>query len=215
MVELKEKTVEELRKMASKKKIEGRSKMNKAQLVRALQKKSLPKKRKMKGGVVIDGVDYNPDRFNFIFRLLLTPSTNNTQHPRVYMIPIVNNLFNMTTIDEILQIPYYLIININANDFLRLRRNTFEIIHSLSNPPEYISRGIIRSMRLEISRFNINENVFFIQDNHGNYRIFDLSICRNEYGQDFAGYQAKLAQLGLGDEQRLFPINQAHQPGQA
>ncbi len=36
MVELKEKTVEELRKMTSKKKIEGRSKMNKAQLVRAL-----------------------------------------------------------------------------------------------------------------------------------------------------------------------------------
>jgi hypothetical protein len=42
MVQLKEKTVEELRKMASKKKIEGRSKMNKAQLVRALSK--------MKGG---------------------------------------------------------------------------------------------------------------------------------------------------------------------
>lgn len=38
MVQLKEKTVEELRKMASKKKIEGRSKMNKAQLIRALSK---------------------------------------------------------------------------------------------------------------------------------------------------------------------------------
>ncbi len=44
MVELKEKTVEELRKMASKKKIEGRSKMNKAQLVRALQKNHQVKK---------------------------------------------------------------------------------------------------------------------------------------------------------------------------
>ncbi len=108
MVELKEKTVEELRKMASKKKIEGRSKMNKAQLVRALQKKSSSKKiirKKMKGGVVVAGVDYNPERFNFI-RSLLTPSTNNTQHPNVYMIPIVNNLFNMTTIDEILQFHY-------------------------------------------------------------------------------------------------------------
>ncbi len=58
MVELKEKTVEELRKMASKKKIEGRSKMNKAQLVRALKKTSSEKKtmkrRKMKGGALTE-----------------------------------------------------------------------------------------------------------------------------------------------------------------
>ena len=52
MVELKEKTVEELRKMASRKKIEGRSSMNKAQLVRALQKCTTTKKRKMKGGAL-------------------------------------------------------------------------------------------------------------------------------------------------------------------
>lgn len=53
MVELKEKTVEELRKMASRKKIEGRSKMNKAQLVRALQKcKTTTEKRKIKGGAL-------------------------------------------------------------------------------------------------------------------------------------------------------------------
>ncbi len=56
MVELKEKTVEELRKMASRKKIEGRSKMNKAELVRALKKKSTTKKtmkrRKMRGGAL-------------------------------------------------------------------------------------------------------------------------------------------------------------------
>jgi hypothetical protein len=43
-----EKTVEELKKMASKKKIEGRSKMNKAALVRALKKSS--KSKKMRGG---------------------------------------------------------------------------------------------------------------------------------------------------------------------
>ncbi len=49
MIELKDKTVEELRKMASKKKIEGRSKMNKAELVRALKKKISSKK--MKGGI--------------------------------------------------------------------------------------------------------------------------------------------------------------------
>ncbi len=58
MVELKKKTVEELRKMASKKKIEGRSKMNKAQLVRALKKTSSGKKtmkrKKMKGGDLTD-----------------------------------------------------------------------------------------------------------------------------------------------------------------
>jgi hypothetical protein len=48
MVELKDKTVEELRKMASRKKIEGRSKMNKSELVRALKKKNSSKK--MKGG---------------------------------------------------------------------------------------------------------------------------------------------------------------------
>ncbi len=58
MVELNDKTVEELRKMASRKKIEGRSKMNKAQLVRALKKCSLTKKtvkrRKMKGGALTD-----------------------------------------------------------------------------------------------------------------------------------------------------------------
>ncbi len=46
---LKDKTVEELRKMASRKKIEGRSKMNKAELVRALKKKT--SSRKMKGGM--------------------------------------------------------------------------------------------------------------------------------------------------------------------
>ena len=52
MVELKEKTVEELRKMASKKKVEGRSKMNKTELVKAL-KKSI-KRRKMNGGALTE-----------------------------------------------------------------------------------------------------------------------------------------------------------------
>ncbi len=58
MTELKEKTVEELRKMASRKKIEGRSKMNKTELVRALKKKSSTKKtmkrRKMRGGALTE-----------------------------------------------------------------------------------------------------------------------------------------------------------------
>jgi hypothetical protein len=58
MVDLKDKTVEELRKMASRKKIEGRSKMNKAELVRALKKKSTTKKtmkrKKMRGGALTE-----------------------------------------------------------------------------------------------------------------------------------------------------------------
>ncbi len=56
MVELKEKTVEELRKMASRKKIEGRSKMNKEELVKALKKKTSTKKtvkrRRIRGGAI-------------------------------------------------------------------------------------------------------------------------------------------------------------------
>ena len=48
MVELKEKTVEELRKMASRKKIEGRSKMNKEELVKALKKKTSTSKKMIK-----------------------------------------------------------------------------------------------------------------------------------------------------------------------
>ncbi len=58
MVELKEKTVEELRKMASRKKIEGRSKMNKAELIKALKKTSSSKKtmkrRIMRGGALTE-----------------------------------------------------------------------------------------------------------------------------------------------------------------
>ena len=73
MVELKDKTVEELRKMASKKKIEGRSKMNKAALVRALKNKSPTKKtmksRKMRGGALteeeIQDIIRNPQRYIF------------------------------------------------------------------------------------------------------------------------------------------------------
>ncbi len=47
---LKEKTYEELRKLASKKKIEGRSKMNKKELVKAILKKTSIKRKIMKGG---------------------------------------------------------------------------------------------------------------------------------------------------------------------
>ncbi len=71
MVELKEKTVEELRKMASRKKIEGRSKMNKAELVKALKKKTSTKKtvkrRRIRGGALtieeINDLKTNPRNY--------------------------------------------------------------------------------------------------------------------------------------------------------
>jgi hypothetical protein len=74
MVELKEKTVEELRKMASRKKIEGRSKMNKSELVKALKKKTSTKKtikrRKMRGGALtIDEIrDVLSHPQNYLFK---------------------------------------------------------------------------------------------------------------------------------------------------
>ncbi len=54
MIELKKKTVQELRKIASRKKIEGRSEMNKAELVRALNKKKSTTKKTMKGGALTE-----------------------------------------------------------------------------------------------------------------------------------------------------------------
>ncbi len=160
----------------------------------------------MKGGVVVreTGVNYDPERFNFILSLL-TPSTNNTQHPNVYMIPIVTGLFDMTTIDEILQPPNYLIISIEYEGFLFRGSNRFEIIYSLHNPPQR-SRTTGR-MIIGSSSFVISEHVFFVQ-HEGNYKIFDLSRYHRTYP---AEYQEKLTELGLGDEQRLFPIIQ---PGQ-
>ena len=53
MVQLTEKSVEDLRKMASKKKIKGRSKMNKTQLIDALSKK----KKMIGGGLTNDEID--------------------------------------------------------------------------------------------------------------------------------------------------------------
>ncbi len=90
MVELKEKTVEELRKMASRKKIEGRSKMNKAQLVRALQKCTTIKKRKMKGGalteVQVADIIQNPQ--NYRFKYLHSPEKTivNIREERDYLV---------------------------------------------------------------------------------------------------------------------------------
>ncbi len=213
MVELKNKTVEELRKMASRKKIEGRSKMNKSELIRALKKKSTTKKptkrRKMRGGVLVNGVNYSPERFNFLVDLL-RPS-NNQQNPSVYISPALN-LSVVSTIDELLERPHYLVTRIDARDFLQLRRNNVFILHSYFNPPRLSENG---HMILTNGSFNVNENVFLIQDNEGNYRILDTNISRAmNYRGNPAGYQAKLEQLGLGSNQRLFPIIEPVPPAQ-
>ncbi len=211
MVELKEKTVEELRKMASKKKIEGRSKMNKAQLVRALQKKSLSKKiirKKMKGGVVVAGVDYSLDRLNWLADLT-RPSTNNTQRPRLYLIDNRHREINLTNI-------------MNRQELLtRLERTGDLVIRVDSNE---VLAGISYSINVVIRRplsgnwfsyIRVNENVFFFENGDGNYMIFDTNKeLQTTYRDNLAGYQAKLIQLGLGDEQRLFPIIPPHQLGQ-
>ncbi len=187
--------------------------MNKSELIRALKKKSTTKKptkrRKMRGGVLVNGVNYSPERFNFLVDLL-RPS-NNQQNPSVYISPALN-LSVVSTIDELLERPHYLVTRIDARDFLQLRRNNVFILHSYFNPPRLSENG---HMILTNGSFNVNENVFLIQDNEGNYRILDTNISRAmNYRGNPAGYQAKLEQLGLGSNQRLFPIIEPVPPAQ-
>ncbi len=77
MAQLKEKSLEELKKMASKKKIEGRSKMNKAQLVRALSKCI---SKKMIGGAILSKDDID----------------NMILHPEQYIINMYSSMDNGT-----------------------------------------------------------------------------------------------------------------------
>jgi hypothetical protein len=95
MAELKEKTVEELRKMASRKKIEGRSKMNKAELVRALKKKSSTKKtmkrKKMRGG---DLTEENMESLltrNYNTNPLYLTNSENGERKKVELIELLGN----------------------------------------------------------------------------------------------------------------------------
>ncbi len=207
----KDKTLEELRKMASRKKIEGRSKMNKSELIRALKKKSTTKKttkrKKMRGGIVLNGVNYSEDRFNFLFDLS-RPSTNNTQRPRIYITPAVD-ISNISTYHELLEKPHFLITfiddHIGASGHLVMSR-------ALSNPPTLTRTGHIATIGEGVW---VSENVYLIQDNEGNYRIYDTTICRiNHYRYNPTGYQAKLDQLGLGPNNRLFPIIEPVAPAQ-
>ncbi len=106
MVELKNKSVEELKKMASKKKIVGRSKMNKAQLVRALSK--------MKGGVMSNNnlkksfnnitspnINKKTNDFYFYYNHL---GNNNNEFNNYYLITCIglnrNNKNNILVKDE-------------------------------------------------------------------------------------------------------------------
>jgi hypothetical protein len=99
MVQLKEKTVEELRKMASKKKIEGRSKMNKAQLVKALSKK-----KKMVGGALtdaeIEGLKQRDYESNPLYLCMDTELDNYSN-----IINIINSIVKLD--DENLRIYYH------------------------------------------------------------------------------------------------------------
>lgn len=113
MVELKEKTVEELRKMASRKKIEGRSKMNKAQLVRALKKPTTTKKRKMKGGRLTPDIvqslltrDYNE---NPLYILL-------NRHHQTILQPIRSVTLEPSNRGDVLNVDVTNYINVRIND---------------------------------------------------------------------------------------------------
>ncbi len=227
MIELKEKTVEELRKMASKKKIEGRSKMNKAQLVRALQKKSSSKKiirKKMKGGnpciIESHGIRYNCDKLNFI-RTLLTPSTNNTPRPKLYIIGAALNMPSIRNREELLQHQHYLVTNIdNVPHIIDQTGRIYFLNRAEHNPPRTDREGHIILFPIQDS-FSVDKDIFLIQDDNGDYRIFRAKNERTISYTSVSGlllhaaYEQKLRDLGLGDEERLFSIIPPQQPGQA
>ncbi len=166
--QLKDKTVEELRKMASKKKIEGRSKMNKAELVRALKKKTSTKKtmkkRKMKGGALtdeqIEAIIANPTRYKFqnVRTQIISASSENVSNvsesgcPRLLKfrvkfdddIDLVSSDYEYVfcTLDlGIYRVgPYGSILYVRPNVFRRFALPLREerISHLLANPSEYV-----------------------------------------------------------------------------
>ncbi len=166
MIELKDKTVEELRKMASKKKIEGRSKMNKAELVRALKKKTSTKKtmkkRKMKGGALtdeqIEAIIANPTRYKFqnVRTQIISASSENVSNvfgcPRLLKfrvkfdddIDLVSSDYEYVFCITDLYIdrvgPYGSILYVRPNVFRRFALPLREerISHLLANPSEYV-----------------------------------------------------------------------------
>ncbi len=130
----KDKTVEELRKMASRKKIVGRSKMDKAQLIRALKKKSLTKRKKMKGGALTPFTGNIAEFFN---RELIP-----------YQILMLNKLEGRDFFSPVVYI------NPNRNNTSRLN-----ISFILSNPAEVLNEDINIS---EYNIYNNNNTVRFM-----------------------------------------------------
>ncbi len=107
----KDKTVEELRKMASRKKIEGRSKMNKSQLIRALKKKTSTKTKriKMRGGAFTPFTGNIAEFYNRVLEPYQILILNNSLgidvfSPVVYLNPNTNNP-SMLNVSYILRNP--------------------------------------------------------------------------------------------------------------
>ncbi len=71
MVEFSNKKLEELKKMASKKNIQGRSKMNKSQLIQVLSNKNNKSKKiyKLKGGMSIDEINQIKTNMNMVYNI--------------------------------------------------------------------------------------------------------------------------------------------------
>ncbi len=196
MVELKDKTVEELRKMASRKKIEGRSKMNKSELVRALKKKTTStkktlKRRKMKGGVIIRGVNYDLQRLADVEEHLFAGRD-------VGIINLVsrNQLNNITSLDQLIagHIP---------NPILTMNRNN--LTSGLITCTERIQNGNRAFQRLVY--IPICQNVYYIQI-EGDYLIINFDTLLMDLpnnNNNVNWYNTLLVNLGL-EGQKLFPL---------
>jgi hypothetical protein len=198
MVELKDKTVEELRKMASRKKIEGRSKMNKSELVRALKKKTTltkktSKRRKMKGGVIIRGVNYDLGRFEAIENHLFD------DHGDVGLINLYerNQLNNINTMDQLIarHIP---------NPILTMNRDNLG--DGFISGTERVQVGN-RAIQHPFS-ITIGPNVYYIQI-EGDYLIINFDTLLMDLpnnNNNVNWYNTLLVNLGLGQGQKLFPL---------
>ncbi len=186
MVELKDKTVEELRKMASRKKIEGRSKMNKSELVRALKKKTTStkktlKRRKMKGGV------YNFQRYLDVEEHVIAGT-----YVGIINISFRNELDDINTFEQ-------LIAHHTPKRILLMNRNGNIInitVQTVGN--EGGDRHI-----------GISQNIYYRQ-NGGNYIIINFDPLlwgiANNNNNSMNWYRNKLHDLGLGEGQKLFPL---------
>ncbi len=157
MVQLTEKSVEELRKMASKKKIKGRSKMNKAQLVRALSKK-----KKMIGGRLNDN------------EINLLTTRNYTTHPLFIIditgVPFFNHQHRQNRSMKIIRLNRY--IDIHPNNPFRFDNNMLEIEiePNVNNTAPRTSQIVYKNS--ELCRLNgdfLEYSIPFNENGHGRF----------------------------------------------